>query len=440
MGVSQPILVFFVVTSGLLLVTSSVKLLYIPLAIAFEIRRGTLFRAPGRPVSTRRHLPSRIRSRPQAPGVHSVSVIVPAYNEGIVLANCVESILRTAHSLLEIIIVDDGSTDDTALVMAELARKHPVVQAVSQVNGGKGAALNHGIALAHGSVLVFVDADGIFAPTTIPYLLRALSHPPVGAVCGDDRPVNLDRVQTRMLSVISHVGTGLVRRALSVLHCLPIVSGNIGAFRADLVRQIGGFRTDTVGEDLELTWRIYRAGYRVQFEPRALVLAESPSTVRGLWRQRVRWARGLLQTVKHHRRMIGNPNYGVFGIFLAFNTLTMVIGPILQLLALTAFAVLLPLARVQVGPDVLAIAGWLGIFVTLTLVLLSLALNGSWRDLAHLWTLPLWPLYSLFVGLTMATAMAKELKGRPAEWNKLNRTGVVSTSALQGALADKETV
>jgi len=441
------LLIVFLAVSAVVLTLGAVKLLFVPLAVVFELRRGTLFGGPAAPSRTRatsrprhgRAGPVRdappVEAGPPADPVASavaVSVIVPAFNEAVVLRNCVESILRTDQAGLEVIIVDDGSTDGTAAVMNGLAAEHPAVRAVAQSNAGKGAALNRGIALARGDVLVFVDADGIFAPTTIGRLLSGFVDEGVGAVCGDDRPVNLDRVQTRLLSILSHVGTGLVRRALSLLHCLPIVSGNIGAFRADLVRELGGFRTDTVGEDLELTWRVYGAGYRVVFEPSAIVLAESPSTIRGLWRQRVRWSRGLLQTVGRHRRMIGNPAFGVFGVFLAFTVATMVVVPVLQLIALGCLAVLVPAARVEIGTDALSISGWLGLLVTLALVVFAIALNGAWRDLGHLWTLPLWPVYSVFVGLTMAAAIALELRGAEAPWHKLPRTGVVSRAAVLG--------
>lgn len=447
MGQSQPFVTAFLILSAVILVVSSIKVLYVPLAIWFELRRGTIFGGSralragphAGPQHSRGTRAQRyFRSRASRADL-TVSVIVPAYNEAVVLRGCIESILRTQHSLLEIIIVDDGSTDETLRVMAELASAHDKVHMISQPNAGKGAALNNGIARARGSVLVFVDADGVFSPMTIPWLLTGLHDPRVGAVCGDDRPVNLDRVQTRLLSVISHVGTGVARRALSVLHCLPIVSGNIGAFRADLVREVGGFRTDTVGEDLELTWRIYRAGYRVSFEPRAIVLAESPSTVRALWRQRVRWSRGLLQTVKHHRTMIGNPVHGVFGIFLAFNAVTMIVVPVLQVLALLFLSVLVPRGLVTISGNPVEFAAWLGLIVTLVLVILGITLNAAWRDLGNLWTIPLWPAYSVFMGFTMVYALILEAQGTQASWNKLQRTGVVTTGALRSVLGQDET-
>ncbi|WAH99327.1 glycosyltransferase [Arthrobacter sp. MMS18-M83] len=405
----------FVRISGLIILGfGAVKIAYVPLAMFFNWRY--------RDRASRDRL-TMLDEKPL------VSVIVPGYNEAVVITKCVESILASRYRRFEVILVDDGSTDETAAIMAALAAEHDRVRSVTQANAGKGAALNRGIALSHGDVLMFVDADGIFAPDTLRHMLQAFDHPDVGAVCGDDRPVNLNRVQTRMLAVLSHVGTGLVRRALSLLHCLPIVSGNMGAFRRELVQSVGGFHEDSLGEDLELTWRVYKAGYRVCFQPKALVYAESPSTVRGLWRQRVRWSRGLLQTLRIHLGMVGNLRYGSFGAFLVFNTVTMVIIPILQLLVLAVLPYLYLVGHGPVPGEVLAILGWLGLFVSLVLIVISLGLNRSWRDLRYVWTLPLWPLYSVFVGLALASAVGKELRGSPARWNKLQRTGVVSVPA-----------
>ena len=386
----------FVNVGGLIILGfGAVKLGYVPLALYFN----RLYRH-----NAAKHRYVALNEMPL------VSVIVPGYNEAVVITKCVESILA---------------------IMAGHADQHERVRFLSQANAGKGAALNRGIRAANGDILMFVDADGIFAPDTVLHMLEGFDHRDVGAVCGDDRPVNLDRVLTRMLAVLSHVGTGLVRRALSLLHCLPIVSGNIGAFRRDLVREVGGFHEDTLGEDLELTWRIYEAGYRVRFQPKALVYAESPSTLRGLWRQRVRWSRGLLQTLRMHANMLGRPKYGPFGLFLAFNAVTMVVIPVLQLSVLAVMPFLYLAGAGPIPGEVLAILGWLGLFVSLTLIVFSIGLNRSWRDARFLWTLPLWPFYSVFVGLALASAIVKEVKGSPAVWNKLQRTGVISVTATE---------
>ncbi|WP_265445790.1 glycosyltransferase [Flexivirga meconopsidis] len=404
------------------------KLLFVPTALGYEAVRAARLR--------RRRVRSGAADYSLLERNPLVSIIVPSYNEEPVLGNCVRAILGGDYENLEIILVDDGSTDRTADIAAELAAQHPRVRAISQANAGKGAALNAGIAASAGDVLMFVDADGIFATDTVRRMLAAFVSPTVGAVCGDDRPVNLDRTQTHLLAILNHAGTGMVRRALHLMGCLPIVSGNIGAFPRHVIEEVGTFNTETIGEDLELTWRVHRGGYRVAFEPRAVVYAEAPSTIRNLWRQRVRWSRGLFQTMRIHRSMIGNPRYGTFGPYLVVNTLTMIVAPLVQLVVLAC----LPFAvadgtTARLSLTTWALIGWLGLTTSIAVVVLSTALNGSLRDLRFAWTLLLWPLYSTGMALVVVTGLWQELRGQQASWNKMTRTGVVSATAVR-TLAD----
>ncbi len=350
-----------------------------------------------------------------------VTVIVPAYNEGKVVANCVESILRDDYPRKEIILVDDGSGDDTLAVMRRYAHL-PHVTVIAKANGGKASALNAGIQMAAGEILFFVDADGIFMPTTITEMLKGFNDPRVGAVCGNDEPVNVDRPQTHLAALLTHVGTGFVRRALAIMNCLPIVSGNLGAFRRSVLEQTGGFRHGFIGEDLELTWRVYKAGFRVNFQPHARVYAEVPSTLQGLWKQRVRWARGLLQTAWLHQDMFFNPRYGRFGWYLPLNVISMVLVPILQLAAI-ALLVLLAL---------LGATGWLNLVlvmsfgVALATAAYAIALDQAWGDLKYLYAIPFWFPYSLMMNCVTLRALYLELEGHEAQWNKLERTGIIT--------------
>ncbi|MFC8597488.1 glycosyltransferase [Isoptericola sp. NPDC057191] len=413
------VLVALVLVLGLsLLVVGLVRLAFVPAALVFEARR-------------RRDDPGPVGCGPEFDRVPLVSVVVPAFDEAVVIENCVRSVVRSEHPSLEVVCVDDGSSDDTFARMEQLAAEHPQVRALRQENAGKGAALNTGIAAARGEILVLVDADGLFRPDTVTRLLRGFRDPRVGAVCGNDRPVNLDRVLTRLLALISHVGTGLMRRALDVLGCLPIVSGNIGAFRREALDRIGPLRTDTLGEDLELTWRVHRAGYRVTFAPDALVYAESPSTLRGLWRQRVRWSRGLLQVTAMHRSMVGNPRYGGFGLYLAYNTLAQVVAPFVQVVALVVLAALVLVD----GPTWLPSSWWawvllLGLPLSVALLLLAVLLDRAPGDLRQAWTLPLWPVYSVMMTLVVLDAARLELGNAENRWNKLDRSGTVSVRGL----------
>ena len=354
-----------------------------------------------------------------------VSVIVPGYNEEKVIGHCVDSILASDYPNREVILVDDGSTDGTLNEMRRYGQA-PGVTVVAKPNGGKASALNAGLARAKGEIIFFVDADGMFAPNTINEMLKGFESERVGAVCGNDSPINLDRLLTRLANLQTHVGTGFVRRALTTLNCLPIVSGNIGAFRRSVLEKTGPFLEGFIGEDLELTWRVHKAGYRVVFQPWATVYAEVPSTIRGLWKQRVRWARGLLQTARIHRDMFFNRAYGAFGFYLPINFASMVIIPLLQLASAVLLPVLVLLNASPIQLNVISIVGWLGLGIALFASIFSIALNHAWSDWKYLYAVPLWVPYSLLMDSVTLWAIILELRGTQAQWNKLERTGVVS--------------
>ena len=354
-----------------------------------------------------------------------VSVIIPAYNEEAVLENCVRSILRSTYPRVEILIVNDGSTDNTWAVMQRFATE-PQVRLINRTNGGKAAALNAGIACASGEVYFFVDADGIFQPETINQMLAGFRSEAVGAVCGSDSPVNLNSLQTQLLALQTHVTTSFVRRALALINCLPIVSGNIGAFRRDVITQTGPFRVGCIGEDLELTWRVHRAGYRVEFQPEALVYAESPTTLLALWKQRVRWARGLWQTVRLHKDMFFNRRFGPIAFYLPINVLSTALMPILQLVVLGLLLLLLALGYRPFTLEAFATIAGLGFGLTVVTTLLAISIDRAWRDLRYCYVLPLWIPYAFFMNFVALRALILEIRGTQPKWNKLTRSGVVS--------------
>ncbi len=412
------LMVVFAVLSMILLVSGVLTLFYFPLSLSFEFgKKRSIYR---------NQLPM-------------VSVIIPAYNEELVLHNCVSSVLRSDYPDFEVILVDDGSKDDTLRIMREF-ESNARVRVIPQVNSGKAAALNTGMQAAGGDVLFFVDADGLFKPDTIRRMLSGFTSKKVGAVCGNDEPVNTDRLQTRLITLQSHIGTGFVRRALARINCLPIVSGNIGAFRREALQAamgkmkptVGTLRKDGfiqpflegfIGEDLELTWRVHASGYRVNFAPRAMVLSEVPSTLKDLWKQRVRWARGFLQTVRIHRRMFFSLKHGMIGLYLPVNYFNMVILPFLQILLILIIILLSTLGYTPLALNLLGLILWLGMGSALIACLWAVSLDHAWRDLKYIYVLILWIPYSMMMNLVMVWAVLLELSGRQASWNKVQRTG-----------------
>ena len=401
----EPLLLFFYIIGFTCFSVGILTIPYYPLSLAFEMRKS------------KQHI------------FHSknpfVSIVVPAYNEGKVIGHCIESILASNYSEYEVILVDDGSSDNTLEEMRRYETNSRVI-VVAKKNGGKASALNVGLNLAKGEVLFFVDADGIFAPDTISKMLSGFISEDVGAVCGNDAPINLDKLQTQLANLLTHVGTGFVRRALSTIDCLPVVSGNIGAFRHSTLEKTGPFLEGFIGEDMELTWRVHKAGYKIVFQPWAIVYAEAPSTITGLWKQRVRWARGLLKTSYIHRDMLFNPKYGLFAFYLPINLISMIIIPLLQLISIILLPILLFRNINPIPLSWIGIMGWLGMFSSIFALLFSIALDRAWFDLKYFYVIPLWVLYSFMMDIVMLWAIIVELRREEAKWNKLDRTGIIS--------------
>jgi len=396
--------------------------LFVPLAVWFDLRRGQV-----KPNLDKDDNAAEFRTNSL-----SLSVVIPAYNEAVVLEPCIHSLMASTYPIEEIALIDDGSSDNTYDIMQELAARYEIVTAYTKPNGGKASALNFGIERIHSQAIICCDADGVFHPETLQRLVEPLTDPRIGAVCGDDRTLNTNVLQTKFLALISHVGTGLTRRALHLLGCLPIVSGNIGAFSRTALTKAGPFNEHVLGEDLEMTWRIHRVGFQVAFEPSAIVFAESPCTARGLWRQRVRWARGFLQTAAIHKDMIGSRRYGTFGFGLIYFVMSAGLVPFAQFLTLPTF---LGALITQSGRGTTLWEWWVGgLIVSALMLLIAIILNHAWRDIKYLWLLPVWPVYSTYMGAAFIRAAYLELRKAPQRWNKLDRSGVrtVDIPAAEG--------
>ncbi|HEX3581930.1 MAG TPA: glycosyltransferase, partial [Thermoanaerobaculia bacterium] len=239
----------------------------------------------------------------------SVSVVIAAYNEQKVIVRTIEAVLANHYPDLEIIVVDDGSKDDTS---GEVMRRYPDrVRLLIQENAGKAAALNAGIEHARGEIIIALDADTIFARDTIRNLVRRFADPIVGAVAGNVKVGNRINPLTYWQAIEYITSQNLDRRAYSVINSVTVVPGAVGAWRREAVMQAGGYTTDTMAEDMDLTWRIRRIGWQVETDTQAIGYTEAPDSFKALFKQRFRWAFGTLQSLWKHRRAVGR--YGWFG-------------------------------------------------------------------------------------------------------------------------------
>jgi cellulose synthase/poly-beta-1,6-N-acetylglucosamine synthase-like glycosyltransferase/spore germination protein YaaH/peptidoglycan/xylan/chitin deacetylase (PgdA/CDA1 family) len=258
-----------------------------------------------------------------------VAVLIPAYNEEKVIERTVRAALNSNYPNLFVIVIDDGSKDRTLAV----ARKAFAAEAAAgkvlilgKPNSGKAEALNYGIEhIGDAELFVGIDADTIIAQDAIARLVPHFINPKVGAIAGNAKVGNRVNLWTRWQALEYITSQNFERRALDVLGAVSVVPGAIGAWRVSAVREAGGYHTDTVAEDADLTMALLRRGYRVEYEDMALAYTEAPTNANALMRQRFRWSFGILQAVYKHRGVVARkgalgwvalPNIVIFQILL----------------------------------------------------------------------------------------------------------------------------
>lgn len=263
-----------------------------------------------------------------------VSVVIAAFNEEKVITRTILAVLGSHYPGLEVIVVDDGSKDDTSGEVMRHFGNHPAVKLMRQENAGKAAALNNGFAHAVGEIIIALDADTIFMSDTIEKLVRHFADPLVGAVAGNVKVGNRINPLTIWQAIEYITSQNLDRRAYSVINAVGVVPGAVGAWRREAVLQAGGYTTDTMAEDMDLTWRIRRIGWKIATDTEAFGLTEAPDSFLALYKQRFRWAFGTLQCLWKHRRALGR--YGWFGRVMLpslwlFQVLYQAISPLVDL-------------------------------------------------------------------------------------------------------------
>ncbi len=249
-----------------------------------------------------------------------VSIIIAAYNEEKVISQTIRSLLASDYANFEIIVVDDGSTDKTSEVVNLEFGGEPRVRLLTQANTGKAMALNQGLLQASGEIVVALDADTIFPATTIGVLAACFAYPRVGAVAGNAKVGNRINLVTRWQALEYITAQNMERRAFALLNGITVVPGAVGAWRREPLQIIGGFASDTLAEDQDLTLKIRKLGYKIEYAEDAIGWTEAPDTLRGLAKQRFRWSFGTLQCMWKHRDALFRPQYGSLGFLAMPNT------------------------------------------------------------------------------------------------------------------------
>jgi cellulose synthase/poly-beta-1,6-N-acetylglucosamine synthase-like glycosyltransferase/peptidoglycan/xylan/chitin deacetylase (PgdA/CDA1 family) len=358
---------------------------------------------------------------PDGPVTEPVSVLVPAYNEAKCIEKTVRSLVASDHPI-EVLVIDDGSSDGTARIVEELSRDLPDVRVVRQLNAGKPAALNRGIANARHDLIVMMDGDTVFEPSTVRELVQPFADPRVGAVAGNAKVGNRDTLIGAWQHIEYVMGFNLDRRMYDVLRCMPTIPGAVGAFRREALERVGGMSEDTLAEDTDITMAMHRDGWHVVYAEKARAWTEAPESVQQLWSQRYRWCYGTMQAIwKHRKALFERGPSGRFGrVGLPLVSLFMVVAPLLAPL-IDVFL----LYGLVFGPTEKTIGAWFGV-LAVQAVCSAYAFHLDKERMTHLISLPLQQLlYRQLMYVVLLQSWITALTGGRLRWQKLRRTGAV---------------
>ena len=361
-----------------------------------------------------------------------VSVIVPAYNEEVNVERTINSLLQQDYPNLEIVFVDDGSTDNTFEKVKEAFESFPNVHIHKKTNGGKATALNYGIDLANSEFVVCIDADTQLKSDAVMRLMEKFTDDNVGAVAGNVKVGNEVNMITRWQSIEYITSQNFDRRAFDLLNCIIVVPGAIGGFRKEAIIKAGGFTSDTLAEDCDLTMRMHRLGYKVRNCGAAISYTEAPETMRQFMKQRFRWSFGVMQSFWKHRDAVFNPRYKSFGMvalpnILIFQMILPFLAPLADLILVFS---LLAAGFGIIQSSLPHIIFYYLIFTVVDVAGAALAFAFEKEDYKKLlWMIPQRLIYRQLMYYIVLKSFSKALKGEMQGWGVLKRTGNVKQMA-----------
>lgn len=371
-----------------------------------------------------------------------VSVLVAAYNEQPVIVRTLRAILRNAYPELEVIVIDDGSTDGTTEEVQQSFADEPRVRVIRQSNAGKAGAMNRGIREASGDVLVCLDADTQIGPETIAQLVKHFADPRIAAVAGNVRVGNARGMLTRWQSIEYLTSQNLDREAYALINAVTVVPGAVGAWRRSAVLSVGGVEPDTLAEDRDLTWRLRQANWVIETEAAAEGWTEAPERLRDLFKQRFRWTHGTLQCMwKHRRAAFRHGSFGWVAVptLWLFEVVFQALAPLIDLQLLFVGVTLLqawlvrgvyhgdwqPLA--QAADQARLVGFFYGLFFLVELISAAIAFRLDRSRPWVLWRL-FWQrfVYRQLMYAVLWKSLVSALRGLRQGWGKLDRRGTVN--------------
>ena len=235
-----------------------------------------------------------------------VTIIVPAYNEEVVIKKSLLSLLEQTYPNLEIVVVDDGSKDRTYTIAKQLEfqRGNRSLKVYRKKNGGKANAINFGIEHAEGELIMVVDADSKLDKNAVLLMARYFDNEDIAAIAGSVYVSNQTNLLTKLQALEYIEGLNMVRNGQAFLKLVNIIPGPIGMFRKSALIEVGLYDDDTFAEDCDVTLKLIAHGYKIEFEPDAVAYTEAPEHLLDLIKQRYRWTRGILQAIRKHKNML----------------------------------------------------------------------------------------------------------------------------------------
>lgn len=355
-----------------------------------------------------------------------VSIIVPAFNEEVNAVASLQNLLNQNYLNFNIIFVDDGSKDKTFEKVKTAFENHPTIKIFTKPNGGKASALNYGIMQTNAEFVVCIDADTKLKPDAVSQLMKNFQFKKnrskeIGAVAGNVKVGNEINVLTHWQAIEYISSQNFDRKAFANINAITVVPGAIGLFKVQAIKDAGGFTTDTLAEDCDLTIRILRAGYQVKNENKAIAMTEAPETLKQFLKQRTRWSFGVMQTFWKNRDALFNIKYGSLGWcalpnILLFQFIIPFFSPIADVFMLIG---ILTGNGQRIGKYYLIF-----MLVDATITLMAFLFEKE-RISKLIWLIPQRLGYRWLMYIVLFRSLRKAVKGELQHWGILKRTGNV---------------
>jgi cellulose synthase/poly-beta-1,6-N-acetylglucosamine synthase-like glycosyltransferase len=355
-----------------------------------------------------------------------VSIIVPVFNEGKIITRSVQSLLKLDYSNYEIIIVNDGSTDDTKEIVESLVGfKEGVhnkikISLINKPNGGKSSALNLGIKVSKAEFVLCMDGDSLLTPSSLKVAVRHFVNPEIGAVAGNVKVLNRGKFFTDLQALEYLEGLNMARSAQSSIKLVNIIPGPIGLFRKKAVESAGFYTSDTFAEDADLTLRILSDGWKIYYEPNSISFTEAPVKLQQLLKQRYRWTRGILQSIRKHKKLMINPTINFSDTFILWSMFyEALIWPPMNLAAHLFFII----AALVFGFTTLIFYWWAGL--ALLDIVAALYCVAAEKEEFRLIGYAIFyrMIFILIIDICKTMSTVEEFLGIKMTWGKLERLG-----------------